>query len=156
MTEDWKRDRVGAAERGANPMMLARMRSGFAVIGDTQFLPGYCVLLAAPWVGGLNELDAAHRRDFLLDMALLGDAIAAVCAPVLRINYSILGNTDAYLHAHVVPRYAWEPAYRRIGPPSNYLLKPRLKRYRYSEEKHGDLRHRLAQKLLDLMEKAGD
>jgi diadenosine tetraphosphate (Ap4A) HIT family hydrolase len=150
MDEAWKRDRIGAAERGANPLVLARLRSGFAVIGDTQFLPGYCVLLAAPRVGSLNELASARRRDFLLDMALVGDAIAAVCAPILRINYSILGNSDAYLHAHVVPRYAWEPARLRAGPSSLYLLKPRLKRFRYSEAKHGDLRRRLTDKLLEL------
>ena len=27
---DWRDDRVGAAHRGENPMVIARMRSGFA------------------------------------------------------------------------------------------------------------------------------
>jgi hypothetical protein len=45
---DWRADRVDAAERGENPTVLRRMRSGFAVIGDSQFLPGYCLLLASP------------------------------------------------------------------------------------------------------------
>lgn len=151
MREEWRRDRIGAAGRGKNPMVLSRLRSGFAVIGDTQLLPGYCVLLAAPQTGSLNELAPDQRRDFLLDMALVGDAIAAVCATVLRINYSILGNTDAYLHAHIVPRYTWEPAYRRAGPSSNYLLKPHLMRYRYADAKYGDLRQRLTDKLLELI-----
>ncbi len=44
----WKQDRIGAAERGENPMVLARMRSGYAVIGDTQFLPGYCEEVRIP------------------------------------------------------------------------------------------------------------
>ncbi|HEV2127574.1 MAG TPA: hypothetical protein VGR22_03035 [Thermomicrobiales bacterium] len=47
---DWKRDRVGSAESGTNPMVITRMESGYAVMGDTQFLPGYCVLLASPRV----------------------------------------------------------------------------------------------------------
>jgi hypothetical protein len=47
---DWRRDRIGSALRGENPMVLAKMKSGFAVIGDTQFLPGYCLLLAYPRV----------------------------------------------------------------------------------------------------------
>jgi diadenosine tetraphosphate (Ap4A) HIT family hydrolase len=31
-------------------------------------------------------------------------------------NYEILGNTDAYLHAHLFPRYEWEPK-EHIGHP---------------------------------------
>lgn len=27
-----------------------------------------------------------------------------------RINLEIQGNTDAFLHAHVTPRYEWEPS----------------------------------------------
>ena len=106
---DWREDRIGAAERGENPMVLARLRSGYAVLGDTQFLPGYCVLLAAPRVPSLEALSPLRRQDFLLDMSLIGDALLMACQP-LRINYSIYGNTDHYLHAHVFPRYAWEPA----------------------------------------------
>jgi len=66
---DWRSDRIAAAERGENPTVLARMRSGYAVIGDTQFLPGYCVLLAAPKVSCLEELPLSARTDFLLDMS---------------------------------------------------------------------------------------
>ncbi len=36
----WKQDRIGTAQRGENPTTLLRMRSGFAFIGDSQFLPG--------------------------------------------------------------------------------------------------------------------
>lgn len=32
------------------------------------------------------------------------------------INYEILGNGLPCLHAHVFPRYAWEPEERRKGP----------------------------------------
>jgi hypothetical protein len=45
MTGDWRMDRIGAALRGENPTVLRRLTSGFAVIGDVQFLPGYSVLL---------------------------------------------------------------------------------------------------------------
>ncbi len=47
-------------------------------------------------------------------MALLGSAVERACAEqdqaFLRVNLEILGNTDAFLHAHVWPRYGWEPA----------------------------------------------
>ncbi len=148
--DDWRNDRVGAAERGAYPLVLARMPSGFAVPGDTQFLPGYCVLLASPRVGHLSDLPLGKRRSFLLDMSLLGEAIEHACRPdgLRRVNYEILGNTDAYLHAHVFPRYRWEPAERAGGPVWLYPGERWTDaRYRYDEETHGPLRARITDAL---------
>ena len=115
---EWQHDRIGSAERGENPTVLMKLPSGYAVMGDTQFLPGYCVLLAAPSVMQLNDLPIAQRQRFLLDMSLLGEAIEHACHSngLLRMNYEILGNTDAYLHAHVFPRYTWEPIEHRLHP----------------------------------------
>jgi diadenosine tetraphosphate (Ap4A) HIT family hydrolase len=46
-------------------------------------------------------------------MAVLGRAVATVCSrrdpQFRRVNLEIQGNTDAFLHAHVTPRYEWEP-----------------------------------------------
>ena len=145
---DWRADRIGAAERGENPMVIAWMRSGFAAIGDTQFLPGYCVLTAKPRVARLEDLPRAERAVFLEDMGLLGEAVAAACAPLLRVNYSIYGNTDAYLHAHVFPRYAWEPADRIPGPvwlyPQENWGDPAMA---YDQARHGVLRAKIAKAL---------
>jgi diadenosine tetraphosphate (Ap4A) HIT family hydrolase len=120
-TEDWRTDRIGAARAGRNPTVLARMTRSYAVIGDTQFLPGYCVLLADdPAVDRLTDLPRPQRREFLDDMDLLGEAVEVVCratdAGFRRMNYEILGNTDAYLHAHLFPRYTWEPP-EHVGRP---------------------------------------
>ena len=91
------------------------MRAGFAVIGDVQHLPGYCVLITDdPDADQLTDLSPQRQLVFLEDMAVLGRAVSAVCArrdPAFRrINLEIQGNTDAFLHAHVTPRYDWEPA----------------------------------------------
>lgn len=112
---DFRNDRVGSALAGTNPTVLRRMRAGFAVIGDLQHLPGYCVLVTdTPGVDQLTDLSPSQQMVFLEDMALLGRAVAAVCqrrdpAGFRRINLEIQGNTDAFLHAHVTPRYEWEP-----------------------------------------------
>lgn len=152
---DWKEDRVGSAERGENPMVLLRMRSGFAVIGDTQFLPGYCLLLASPEVNHLTDLPLEQRSLFLLDMSLLGEAIMAVCQP-LRINYEVLGNGLPMLHAHVWPRYHWEPKEHQHRP---VWLYPREYRYSkeqaFTEEKHGALKGHLTEALRDLLSQQG-
>ncbi|MFE2768512.1 diadenosine tetraphosphate hydrolase [Streptomyces albidoflavus] len=115
MTDDWRTDRIGSALRGENPTVLRRLTAGFAVIGDVQFLPGYSVLLADdPAVDRLSDLPRAKRLDFLSDMDRLGEAVERACGRAdlafLRVNLEILGNTDGFLHAHVWPRYAWEPA----------------------------------------------
>jgi len=83
---------------------------------DTQFLSGYCILLADPPVASLNELSNAKRAEFLCDMATTGDALLEV-TEAYRINYAIAGNTDPYLHAHIVPRYMSEPEELRKGLP---------------------------------------
>ncbi len=101
-------DRVDLARRGLNDTVVRRLPSGWAVLGDVQFLPGYCLLLADPVVPSLNDLDAEGRAAFLRDMARLGDAILRVTGAA-RVNYELLGNSDPELHAHIFPRYATEP-----------------------------------------------
>ncbi|MFB6845921.1 HIT family protein [Streptomyces sp. NPDC056373] len=112
--DGWREDRIGSALRGENPAVLRRLASGFAVIGDVQFLPGYSVLLTDdPAVQRLSELPRSARLAFLADMDRLGEAVERACRRVesgfLRVNLEILGNADAFLHAHVWPRYEWEP-----------------------------------------------
>ncbi len=118
---DWRADRIGAALRGENPTVLARLPGGFAVIGDVQWLPGYCVLLADdPAATRLSDLPRARRLDFLTSVDRLGEAVELACAELdpafRRVNLEILGNTDPFLHAHVWPRYDWEPADKVSGP----------------------------------------
>jgi diadenosine tetraphosphate (Ap4A) HIT family hydrolase len=150
MSEDWKKDRFGAIERGENPMVIAKMKSGYAVIGDTQFLPGYCVLLAYPKVDTLNNFTVEQRSDYLVDMSLIGDAIQSVCNPK-RINYSIYGNSDAYLHAHIFPRYEWEPEDKKPYPVWQYGDLWNWTELQYSDDKHGDLRKQISEKLVEIM-----
>ncbi|MET7323553.1 diadenosine tetraphosphate hydrolase [Streptomyces sp. NPDC005549] len=115
MTDDWRTDRIGTALRGENPTVLRRLTASFAVIGDVQFLPGYSVLLVdEPGVQRLSDLPRARRLSFLSDMDRLGEAVERACRRLdpafRRVNLEILGNTDPFLHAHVWPRYEWEPA----------------------------------------------
>lgn len=110
---DWREDRIGAARRGQNPTVLAELAAGYAVIGDTQFLPGYCVLLGKdPAAKALAEMPRLERVQFLADVDLLATAVERACRhsdpSFLRINIDVLGNTDPFVHAHVWPRYSWE------------------------------------------------
>ncbi|MBO9626776.1 MAG: diadenosine tetraphosphate hydrolase [Microbacterium sp.] len=111
---DWRDDRIRSAARGENPTVLAELESGYAVIGDVQFLPGYCVLLGRdPEARALAEMPRKDRVQFLSDVDLLATAVERACRdadPLFRrMNIDILGNADAFVHAHVWPRYDWEP-----------------------------------------------
>ena len=91
------------------------MPSGWVVLGDTQILPGYSILLSDPVVPDLNALSLGGRLAFLRDMSIVGDALLEVTGAVL-INYEILGNADRALHAHIIPRYPNEPDETRRKP----------------------------------------
>ena len=148
---DWRDDRIGSAARGDNPLVMARMRSGFAVIGDTQFLPGYSILLCSnPAVKHLTDLEVDARTAFLLDMTLLGAAVQLACGSdgLRRMNYEILGNTMPELHAHVIPRYEWEPPYNRARQALTYGNDVWFAdQHAYSDAKHGELRAKITERL---------
>ena len=86
---------------------------------DVQFLRGYAILLADPVVASINDLDHQQRAEYLGDMAMIGDALLEVTA-AQRINYGILGNSDPFLHAHIIPRYMTEPEKFLKGLPWSY------------------------------------
>lgn len=121
---NWRKDRLGSAERGDNPTVLTRLTTGWAVMGDTQHLPGYCLLLYSGTANHLSELSHRDRVAFLSDLALLGEAVESACRELdpdfRRVNYEILGNTWHHLHGHVHARYEWEPEANRSVPVWRY------------------------------------
>lgn len=82
---DWQKDRIASALRGENPTVLMRLQSGFAVFGDTQLLPGYCVLLA--------YLTCRSTRSY-------SRACAKACARCMPGPFRILRNHNP-IHANI-------------------------------------------------------
>jgi len=130
-------DRCRAADY---PPAVARLRSGWVIMGDRQVLTGYCLLLPDPVVPQLNALPFDLRGQFLSDMAMVGDALLTVTAAA-RINYAIFGNVDPALHAHIFPRHITEPESTRTAQPwaLDWSAAPG-----YSEALHGNLKRRIA------------
>jgi diadenosine tetraphosphate (Ap4A) HIT family hydrolase len=120
-------ERVAEAREGLSRQMICRLRSGWAVLGDSQFIAGYSLLLPDPVVPSLNDLSAPDRAQFLLDMTAIGDALLAA-TDAYRINYEILGNSEPALHAHIFPRRMSEPEPYRGGPVFVYPKAEREKR----------------------------
>jgi diadenosine tetraphosphate (Ap4A) HIT family hydrolase len=155
---DWRVDRIGSAQRGENPLVMARMPSGFAVIGDTQHLPGYSLLLTDDSsIDHLTDLEWEHRKSFLFDLSILGEAVERACRPhgLRRVNYEILGNSIPVLHGHVHARYAWEPPDKIGGPVWRYAREVRNDpSCAYSDEQHGALRAAITAELRSLLRDA--
>jgi len=101
--------RVRDCQAGTNPKTIARVNAGWVVMGDVQFVRGYCLLLPDPVVPDLNRMPLADRQTFLHEMSVVGDALLEITGAA-RINYEMLGNLEPALHAHVFPRYENEPA----------------------------------------------
>jgi len=132
------------AARAGDPSVIARMPSGWAVVGQRQVLRGYCLLLPDPVVSDLNALASAERDRFLCDLGRLGEAVRQATR-ALRINYAIFGNLEPALHAHVHPRFDDEPLEPRTQNPWAYdwsrapLFDPSI---------HGELRDAIRERLL--------
>jgi diadenosine tetraphosphate (Ap4A) HIT family hydrolase len=122
---------------------IAKLPSGWVVMGERQVLPGYCLLLPDPVVPHLNALDTDARAQFLFDMALVGDVLLTITAAV-RINYAIYGNVDPALHAHIFPRDSAEPESTRTAQPwaLDWNAAPL-----YSDALHGDFKRRVGMEL---------
>ncbi|HSA33900.1 MAG TPA: hypothetical protein P5077_09270 [bacterium] len=132
-------ERVAQARAGTNLKVICRMTSGWAVIGDVQFLPGYSLLLPDPVVPSLNDLGPVARAQFLSDMALIGDALLEV-TKARRINYEILGNSEPELHAHIFPRFESEPEEKRRMPAWFYDWKNAPQ---FTLKEHGALQQKI-------------
>ena len=107
--------RVAACRAGAYDKAICRIRSGWVVLGEVQFLRGYSLVYPDPVVCHLNEMDAEARRTLLYEVSLVGDALLEITG-ALRINYEILGNLEPALHVHLFPRFESEPANLKTKP----------------------------------------
>lgn len=137
---------VEACRRGDDPTVVAKLPSGWAVMGQKQVLTGYCLLLPDPVVPHLNALERAARDRFLSDLGLLGDAVMAATG-ALRINYAIFGNVEPALHAHAHPRYVDEPPSMRTANPWGYDWSQAPA---FDPQTHGALRDLIRQQLARL------
>ena len=131
---------VAQCRAGKYAPAVAQLRSGWAVMGERQVFPGYCLLLPDPVVGDLNALDATGRLQFLADMAMVGDVLIEVLGAT-HINYAIFGNVEPALHAHLFPRHRSEPDATRTVQPFALDWKSAPT---YAEAIHAGLRVRIA------------
>jgi diadenosine tetraphosphate (Ap4A) HIT family hydrolase len=114
--------RVERLRAGRDPFLLAKLSSGYAILGKQQpaALQGCCMLLPDPVVASPNELAPAARAQFFADLVRIGDALLEATGAE-RINYLVLCNQVPQLHGHCIPRFASEdPRLRGMDPFAAY------------------------------------
>jgi diadenosine tetraphosphate (Ap4A) HIT family hydrolase len=84
------------------------------------------LLVDDPHVTRLSDMARPTRLGFLSDLDRLAEAIEIACRRLdpafRRVNIEIIGNGDAFLDAHVWPRYDWEPPEFVGGPVWHYPI----------------------------------
>lgn len=91
-----------------DPHAIAELDTGYAVLADNQLYPGYTIFVAKRCVPELHLLPPDERMTFLNEMSQVAEAVFRTCAP-RKLNYELLGNSEAHLHWHLFPRYADDP-----------------------------------------------
>ncbi len=155
----WARGELITGRRDVRVPGDAQHAERWAVIGDTQHLPGYCLLLYAGRANHLTDLPRAERALFLLDLSLLGEAVQTACGKhdeqLRRLNYEVLGNSWEYLHGHIHPRYEWEPPHLLRGPVWRYGQERTAPEHALGS-RHDSLRQDIKQALTGVLAEAYD
>lgn len=101
-------DRIGLIKKGQNKFFVKELKSGYVVLSDFQYFPGYTIFLSKIHTDELHKLGPKNCDLFLKEMGLVAHAVYLAFKP-LKLNYELLGNTDHHLHWHLIPRYGTDP-----------------------------------------------
>lgn len=96
-------ERIELIKKGQNPYFVKELETGYVVLADHQSYRGYTLFLCKQHVHELHELDNDFREKFLQEMAAVAHAVYQAFISD-KLNYEMLGNTDAHAHWHLIPR----------------------------------------------------
>jgi len=96
--------RINQIKENSNPYFILELKTGYVVFADYQFYKGYVIFLCKKHKAELHELDSDYKKNFLMEMGLVAEAVFKTFRPI-KINYELLGNKDFHLHWHIIPRY---------------------------------------------------
>ncbi len=86
--------------------------TSLAKLNPDQVFRGYTFLTFKKHAEHLHLLPAHAQKLFFNDMLMVATALAKALNPD-RLNYELLGNAQAHLHWHIVPRYTNDPMWGR-------------------------------------------
>lgn len=86
-----------------------------ASLYDDGRFPGRLIVALKPHFEHLDEVPAAIASAFLSDLQAVARELRAVTGSS-RVNLAVLGNAEAHVHAHLIPRYSWAEDLPRKSP----------------------------------------
>jgi diadenosine tetraphosphate (Ap4A) HIT family hydrolase len=104
--------RIRLIKNKKNPFFIKEYKTGYAVLGDSQYHKGYCVFLCKIHKTELHKLDKNFKLKFLEEMSLFAEAVYQTYKPD-KLNYELLGNEVQHLHWHIFPRYKNEKNFHK-------------------------------------------
>ena len=96
------------AKEGKNPYLIHEFENSIFVIGDHQLYRGMSFLLLKKHYTELHQIPANEYAIFSKELYVAGNAISNAFSPD-KMNYSCLGNGDAHVHWHLIPRFKSDP-----------------------------------------------
>ncbi len=96
-------ERIEQIKKQINPYFVKELETGYVVLADHQSYYGYTLFLCKEHVHELHELDEDFKEKYLKEMAQVAEAVYKAFTPD-KLNYELLGNTDAHVHWHLIPR----------------------------------------------------
>lgn len=113
-----------------NPIAIST-HSRLGLYSDSRF-PGRCILaLNAPYTA-LEDVPVGTLTGFMRDVQVASAAIKKA-TDAERVNVSILGNREPFIHAHLIPRFPADERYPDRSPWDDPRIKQVLPKDRAAE-----------------------
>ncbi|WP_155286152.1 HIT family protein [Lacticaseibacillus zhaodongensis] len=96
--------RIAMIKDHKNPYFVKEMATGYVVLADSQYFPGYTLFLAKEHVTELHLMPEELKMQFLQEMSWVAEA-CSLAFHADKMNVEMLGNGDAHAHWHIIPRH---------------------------------------------------
>ncbi|MBM3225779.1 MAG: HIT family protein [Candidatus Tectomicrobia bacterium] len=94
--------------QGRDVWKIYELPTAIAILRPDQYYPGNTLVVAKTHATELYHLPLSESTQYYQDILRMARALALAFTP-RKMNYALLGNTEAHLHWHLVPRYDWDP-----------------------------------------------
>lgn len=96
--------RIDLIKEHKNPYFVREMATGYVVLADTQYFPGYTIFLVKSHVTEFHLMPEELKLQFLNEMSQVSEA-CSIAFHADKMNIEMLGNCDSHAHWHLFPRH---------------------------------------------------
>ncbi|CAJ1200835.1 hypothetical protein CPR19088_GLDEOEPO_00815 [Companilactobacillus paralimentarius] len=90
-------NRITMIKSQTNPYFVKELSTGYVVLADTQYFPGYTLFLAKEHITELHFMMPDVKEKFLKEMSWVSEA-CSIAFDADKMNLEMLGNGDSHAH----------------------------------------------------------